>query len=466
MVVKGPLTSEQKQSLIASYHRHNRDVARAAAEVGVTMRTAYLWIGRFEEFGESGLAARSHARRGPYPARKASDAVAARVADLRRTGGALTVRRIAERLKAEGTTDIGKSSVAALLKKAGMNGRSDVAPPVRLPVPIFIPQGSLDLDRLGHDIRRGIDMDVRDRPLEAIRVLGGVVWGSLPRGQGSEIDRLLRDEQIGRLLLRSGLQLGHSLMNAGRWAQAAEYLRLVKDWVVEREAMQDRYDRHDMAVSLRRDDIVIECWEYLAIVLRETDRDAARASLDTAIARVQRPHRGLAPTDERRATGNLFRSRAKLRLRVSGGLDGGIEEDLQAGEGFLEETDDPGWHAGRHLTWAQLHHFRSRSMMPSDPSGARSQRDAMERAIARMLSVTETMDSPILRTKFYTDAVRLYVAHGMGAEVSQERTREAAAHCVRYGYAGQAHHLLNVSGIERWLPEELLSRLRPIARRT
>ena len=450
-----PLDIQQREALIAAYKQHGCNVGKAAREVGVSRRTAYLWISRFEMQGESGLQPRSHARKTHPQKRKAIDALVGRVRAVKEGDPALTARGIAERLGQEDGIEVNKSTVHAVLQALGISGRAIPAKPV----PLFLSPLAriLDVNALWHDMQAGIVLDVSDRPVEAVKVLWGAVWSPIRRAGGkTAVDRILRDERIGRVVLRSGLQLGHSLMNTGDWGQAAIFFRLVKDWIVEHETFGDRYDAQDLPVSLRYDDMLIECWLYLAIVLRDTNRREAQTSLDTAIFRMNTAYKPIVPTDHRRARGELHRGRANLLLRLSGGRNASIGEDLRIGAECLGPTDDPGWHAALHLTHAQLCHTRGLSVRSSDPAESVRQREAMVAAI-------DPLPSPILRTKFFTDAARLKLEWGMTGDVNRDQVREAARQSIRYGYGGQAQSLLAIAEHGDWLSEPEIVALRAVA---
>lgn len=93
--------------------------AEAAQAMGVSTRTVYKWLSRFRKEGHAGLRDRSsRPQRCPH-----ATAPERRQQVLARRKRRQTYRQIAEEL------DIGLSTVARLLKRAGLNRLSDLDPP-------------------------------------------------------------------------------------------------------------------------------------------------------------------------------------------------------------------------------------------------------------------------------------------------------------------------------------------------
>jgi transposase len=123
----GPISPERRRQLVAAYGRNGGNVAAAARETGVTIRTAHRWIGRFLRDGECGLRPRSHARKTGRANGPTDRAAIARVRYLHRRFPALTLRSLAAKVSAEGTA-ISKSSVHRALCGADGAAQPDVSP--------------------------------------------------------------------------------------------------------------------------------------------------------------------------------------------------------------------------------------------------------------------------------------------------------------------------------------------------
>jgi transposase-like protein len=452
-----PITDEQRQRLIAAYLRTGNMTA-AMREAGIkSPRTAYLWWHRYTEGGAAALQPRSHARK---TQQRVFDAIVEHICHLRRQEPHWGRRRIAIALtQFYGRQVASPGSVEAVLRRAGL--WEDATQPAAAPEPPVIPlwrRGAIDYDRLLETVQRGIRLDVQSEAQAAARVLYQEVWRPL-EDDPALWSRLLTTPQVGSWLLRSRLQLGHSLMNSGNWPLAAHYLRETIDWMLDhpigprQRAWEDGEPRW---ASLRRDDVWIECYQYLGIVLREEDLPTASAYMQTALPSIQRLYRPVVPGDGS-MLGNLERDLAKLQLRQRRLPEEEVRQHLRHAQRSAERSGSPGMLAATYMAWARLSHRLAQEAGEQEQGTRRQQREQMEQAIERALQLVEQEDSPILRTNFFVDAAQLF--HAQGMPIDGERVQWAAHYCLTYGYGNQAQELLAIPGIHAWLSEEIRRKL-------
>ncbi len=451
------ITAEQRWCLIAAYQRTGNMTA-AMREAGIqSPRTAYLWWHRYVEGGEAALHPRSHAR---HTQEMLPAPIVEQICQMRRQHPSWGRRQIANALTvAHGRQVASPAGVEAVLRRARL--WEQPSHPAAVPHPPGIPlwrRGALDLDRLLETVQRGIRLDVQSDARRAASVLYQEVWR--PLEEEPELwSRLLTTPHVGSWLLRSRLQLGHSLMNSGNWPLAAHVLQETIDWMQEhpigpgQRAWEDGEPRW---ASLRRDDIWIESFQYLGIVLREVNLPAASAYLHTALNRIQRQHHAVVPGDWS-MVGNLERDLAKLQLRMRRLPEEEIRQHLTNAEQSAETSGSPGMQAATHIAWARLHERLAREAGEEERGIRRREREQMEQAIERALHLVEQEDTPILQTIFLVDATQLSQAQGMPIEF--QRVQRAAQLCLTYGYGNQAQELLAIPGIHAWLSEEVLQKL-------
>jgi transposase len=452
-------TPAQRRRLIAAYQRGGNMTA-AMQEVGIrSPRTAYLWWHRFQQQGEAGLIPRSRARK---TQKTVPDEIAAQVCALRRGNPDWGRRRIARELATRhGASIVSPSGVEEVLRRAGLWVAADRPAPESAPAPIgagrrvAIP----DLDDLISRALEGIDLSLQCRSREAVAMLDGKVWSRL-EGDRHAWFALLDDPAVGDLFLRSRVQLGHSLMSVGQWRRAWLHLEETIGWLGRGtgDCDESTWQGPPLGVSLRRDDAWVECYQYLGIVLRDRDPALARSRVATVLAGIRSTSTGrLVPTNAELAAGNLERDLAKLLMRAGGVADGEVEAHLRVSRTSLEETGDHAMLAATDMAWADLHAARAAAVRGDDRPAWRHALDAMEAAVGRALVAIERLDSPLLQTDFFVDATRLSLAHGI--PIDETRLRKAAAQTLTNGYGGQARQLLDLPGVDRFLPEEEFARL-------
>jgi transposase-like protein len=456
------ITPEQRQRLIAAYQRTG-NMAAAMREAGIkSPRTAYLWWHRYTEGGAAALQPRSHAR---HTQQRLPDAVVEHICQLRRQEPHWGRRRIASALtQFYGRQVASPSSVEAVLGRAGL--WEPATQPTAAPQPPGIPfwlRGAIEYDRLLETVQKGIRLDVQGAARAATQVLYQQVWRPL-EDDPALWSRLLTTSQVGSWLLRSRLQLGHSLMNSGNWPLAARYLQETIDWMQEhpigprQRAWEEEEPRW---ASVRRDDVWIECYQYLGIVLREADLPTASAYMQTALTSVHHPHRPVVPGDES-MVGNLERDLAKLQLRLRRLPEEAVRQHLRNAQESAERSGSPGMQAATQMAWAQLHDRLAREAGGQEQGTRHQQHVQMEQAIERALHLVEQEDSPILQTIFFVDAAQLF--QGQGMPVDGQQVQRAARYCLTYGYGDQAQNLLAIPGIQTWLSEEVRRKLTSLSK--
>jgi hypothetical protein len=421
-------------------------------------RTAYLWWRRFQQAGQNGLVPRSRARK---TQRTVPADIAERACALRRTHPAWGRRKIAEELAVLSSRPVvSPAGVEAVLRRAGLwAGRiRPIAPQVGAPRDAVQRAIFRDLDQLIPSVIEGIDLSLRSRAEAAVAVLGAQVWDRLGKDRSAWF-RLLNDPSIGDLLLRSRIQLGHSLMSSGRWRAARDCLGETLAWLqhVGPAEGEPAWRGPPVAASLRRDDVWIECYQYLGIVLRDRSPALAWSYLASALAAIRSRSRTLVPTCPAVAIGNLERNLAKLGLRTGRVPDAEIEARLRSALNSLEETGDRPMVAATLMTWAKQHARRAERARGRETETWLSALESMEAATEQALAGISGLDTPMLQTDFLIDAAQLYLAHDL--PVDERGLRHAAANCLTYGYWGQARQIPALPNADRLLSAELIARL-------
>jgi hypothetical protein len=267
---------------------------------------------------------------------------------------------------------------------------------------------------------------------------------------------LLKTPKIGNWLLASLLHFGHSLMNSGRWPQAAHALQDLRDWMDALPVVLRQYAWEDepQMVSLRRDDVWIGCYQHLGLVRGKRDAKTGLGYLQTALSAINRPHHPVVPGNIA-LKGDLERDLAYLKLKLEDASQSEIRQHLLHAQQSAEASGSPGTQAFTQLAWARLYDRLARSAGEREQAERRRQRQHLEQSIEQALSLIEEEqeDRPMRQTICLVDAAQLFQAHGM--PLDKKQIQYAAQLCFTYGYGGQAQELLNVPGIEACLPEEM-----------
>jgi len=163
--------------------------------------------------------------------------------------------------------------------------------------------------------------------------------------------------ELGNWLLRSRVQLAHSLINAGRWRLAYAHLAAIARWMAEHPPGRQRRGQEDQIEDglLRRDEVWVETYQYLAIVCRDVEPLDAMGYLSTALARIGRRGPGaIQPIRPDVTIGNLQRDLAKVQLRQRRFDRQAVAEQLQQAQARLEQADEREMLAATHIARATL----------------------------------------------------------------------------------------------------------------
>jgi transposase len=462
----GPLTLAQRLTLVTAYQANGGNMAAAMRVAGIaSRRTAYRWWRRFEHAGAAGLQSRPRSRCMPGYVRKE---IAERVCRLRQIHQTWGRRRIAQTLaKEHGAVVVSPGGVEAALRRAGLwqqdNGRT------RTPVVSseLNSQRPIRLAAIMDALRRGLAADLAADAAEATRILTEEVWAPLQQAHAN-LRRVLRDPRIGGWLLRSWLQLGHSLMNTGEWERAQGVLWGLQQWLGEYEQDRSRneYEAPVEGWSLRWDDIWLECHQYLSIVLRDIDAKSSIGYLEMA-------RRSLQFTDRRRreslnpvgAEANIERDLAKQQLRAlhlarhnAPMVIREIQSSLDRSHELLSSPPgSAGMLAATLVTKATLYAKLAESVTSDDKQERTRHLSAMEQTLHRAFDVARQESSPILETYVVLHAAQLTLPQGM-MSLSAE-LRRVARTILAFGYGGQAQQLLCLPGVRKILPHDLFERI-------
>jgi transposase len=447
-------STDRRSVFIAAWQSHG-NVRRAMREAGVgSPTTAYRWIDAYKQGGHDdwqGDASES-------PPRVATE-VADQIVALRQRHPTWGKSRIASKLADQhGEPVVSPTGVRSVLRHAGLW----VPPKLHL-----VPGATSDTSHLDHELllletQRGIQLDLFNRPGDAITHLHDAVWAPLLRDPAA-IPPLLQNPVLGSWLLRGALQLAHALIETGRWGSARWYLELVDDWLRRDEARpslrQAEYQtagdqwitehgtawqndgaQHDTAgwVSLRQDDIWLETQQYLGIVLRDGVGEAAVEALIAARETLRgETARSISPHRSEHYLGVIEHDLARLRLR-RGYPARAVLRDMRRAEALLEERGNETMLASAAITRAKaltlIHQERGRTV------------PAVDRVTTAVQSAFElAASSPVVSTRVRVaiEGTELLASRGDIGDEDRDRVADAARLAIDLGLAVQARKLLD-----------------------
>jgi putative transposase len=148
------LLMDQRVQFIADYQRDEFEVAELARRYGISRKTAYKWIDRYDASGPGGLVDRSH--RPAHSPHATSETIVAALLGVRRlhpTWGAKKLLKIVARREPTWTLPA-RSTVCDLLGRAGLvtttRRRAVPAHPGHALIPMTAPNGTWTADFKGH----------------------------------------------------------------------------------------------------------------------------------------------------------------------------------------------------------------------------------------------------------------------------------------------------------------------------
>ncbi len=297
-----PVDRTRQKLAFAESHAAHGNVRRAMRDAEVASpTTAYRWLALMRTHGHRWTAIPS-----PRPraiSQEIEDA-AISLAEAHPHWGKSRIARELARL-IEGAS-ISPNGVRTLLLEAGLWHDQLSATGSALLTPI-------DHDELLQSIQRGLALDLFGQPLPAVHVLNATLW-QIVLDSPDVMLRLLQDAALGSWCMRGILQLGHALIDSGRWRSAAIRLTWLDRWLGSDESRPSRaqlayvdvgpwlmhlpgltWRRHDWKAlevtppgvfgtySLHHDDIWLETQQYLALIDRARPGSASIDRLDNAL---------------------------------------------------------------------------------------------------------------------------------------------------------------------------------------
>jgi len=479
---------ERLGQFLAAYKR-TQNVSAAMRDAGLTSRsTAYRWLGWYREDSPAFPVPRTRARR----TKRTSQAIKDEIVDIRQACPTWGRRRIANEItRRHGRQVVSPVQVMRVLEARGLwRGTREVA------LTGWTETAKLDTDRLLSACQRGIQLDMHDQALDAVRVLRGDVWdriGTDPARQAT----LLREPLLGSWLLRSLVHLGHALIVTGHWFSALVYLEAARHWLrtlpSDRRQVAFEEDAQWVSngpgtpwtslaigvrdpqprpwVSLRRDDVWVECCQYLGVVLRDDPAwggaEALRQGLD-----VFRPgsRRQVNPRYPANPRGTLEHDLGKLKLRTGTFPAHEVERHLAEAEDQMRIAQTQGaWGHGMLATIAiarSLLHGRVSTFHPVRSTGWARELDQMAAQTMTAIAHAERDGTPVIGVTVVFEAASLLLGADMVNEFDRSHLRQAAELCATNGYAGQARELLAIPGIHRHLPDETRASLAGLVAKT
>lgn len=452
-----PITEKQKRILVTVYQRTG-NMAGAMREAGISSsRTAYLWWHRFVEEGEAGLAPRSHARK---TQRTIAEGIVGTVRQLRQVHPTWGRRRIAEMVASlYGNHVVSPAGVEAVLRRAQLweaafEAQEIVGDP-GIPTIGWMEHGYIDEKALVSLIQQGLTISQRSDAEGTRQLFQNQLW-TPQRDRRGLWEMISRSPKIGQWLLRSRVALAHSLMNTGRWEQAAVVLAENLTWMREHESwLRHQRWEEELAFNLRWEDAWVESLQYLGIVLQETDYQRAQAYLSTALIGLDRKWRPVVPKTPAAMLSNVRRDIASLKIKNGLVFGREIERELEEIVSGVEAAHlVPGKLAGIGILWAKLYGRRARSVSAESDMARLHELERMEQAVEQTLALVQLDPSPMLQANFIADAAQIYQEHGM--HLDGQLLRQAAHSCLAYGYRREAGQLIGLPAIGQFLSEEEL----------
>lgn len=473
---------ERLARFLAAYEQA-QNVSAAMREVDLTSRsTAYRWLRWRREDSPAPPRPRTRARR----TKRTPQAVKDEVVDVRQEHPVWGRRLIANELtRRHGHQVVSPANVERILTQRGLwrTGQG-------IALTGWTETARLDIDRLLEACQRGIQLDVHNQVLEAVRVLEGEVWNRI----GPDYKRhtaLLQTTVLGSWLLRSLVHLGHALITVGRWYSAWGYLEVARHWLqtLPSDRLQVAFEEsaqwisdgpgtpwirmaHGVRdpfsrpwVSLRRDDVWIECCQYLGVVLRDDPKwgglEALRQGLEVFDSKSRRRVNPRYPANPR---GTLEHDLGRLMLRMGNTYQAReIERHLAEAEDQMRIAQTQGaWGHGMLAAIAIARSLLHRQVSSRNPVGSTTWASELERMAAQAMSGiahAERDGTPIIGVTVVFEATGLLLSAGMANELDRTRLHRAVEICVTNGYAGQARELLVAPGIEQHVSPEALARL-------
>lgn len=488
---------ERRQRFRVAYERTG-NVSQAMREAGITSRsTAYRWLRYRREDGPGDLRPRSRARR----TKRIPEAIKDELVDLRHETPTWGRRRLADTLQLRhGRSLVSPAGVERVLDERGLwrgwNGDVAWGGTIRNPVGLtgWTATARLDTDRLLADCQRGVQLDGHCQAPAAVATLEEL-WARIGSDHARR-EALLRTPGLGSWLLRSLVHLGHALIVTGRWFPAWCALEEAKHWLetlpTERRQLAYEEDapwgsaavgtpwtalsfssvRPDLYLaSLRRDDVWLECCQYLGVVLRDDPKQRGIEALADALrAFTTWSHREPEPCWPDNRRGTLEHDFARLKLRNGRFPDADIAAHLHHATGQIRHAQTRGapghgMLAAIEITRAMYHHGAAARRQVGSAAWAR-ELERMADALAAGVAHGEREFDPVIGVTTLVEATGMLLDAGMASEVDRARLHRATTTCLRNGYAGQARELLAIPGIDRHLPEPTRHRLRGLVAET
>lgn len=472
---------ERLARFLAAYER-TQNVSAAMREVDLTSRsTAYRWLRWYREDSPVPPRPRTRARR----TKRTAEAVKDEIVDVREEHPLWGRRQITTELtRRHGRQIVSPASVERILRQRGLwrTGQG-------IALTGWTETARLDTDRLLEACQRGIQLDVHNQVLGAVSVLEEEVWHRIGPDPARHA-ALLQTPVLGSWLLRSLVHLGHALITIGRSYSAWEYLEAARHWlqtlpsswrqVAFQESAQWISDgpgtpwirmAHGVRdplprpwVSLRRDDVWIECCQYLGVVLRDDPKWGGLAALRQGLEVFDsRSRRQVTPRYPANPRGTLEHDLGRLMLRMGNYQASEIERHLTEAEDQMCIAQTQGaWGHGMLATIAIARSLLYRHVSTLTPVGSTGWARELERMAATTMSAIDHAErdgTPIIGVTVVFEAAGLLLSAGMANDLDRARLYQAADICTTNGYAGQARELLAIPGIKHHVSPEALAQL-------
>jgi transposase len=467
--------ASQKAVFTFSIAAHG-NVRRAMREAGLNSPvTAYRWLDLYRQHGPDWFT------RPPRKTRSVAYEIVDQIVQVSEQhphwGKARIARELANRY---GTPVVSGNGVQSVMREAGL--WLPVSPTGGSP-----PGFPVDQNRLLAAVRHGIRLDLFGEPRRAAEILDRELWQPLmhdPTG----VRALLREPELGSWLQRGLLQLGHALIDAGRWRSAHVRLVMLDQWLEDDDSLPParqrsyqeqgrwyavvggdawRVSQIDLSVdspvplesvSLRQADVWLETQQYLALVLRErpgVESVERLAAASLAIDRGEPWH--ISPERRQHYQGVISHDLAAAQLRSGWALPT-IQNHLDRAIDDLLASRNVGMAASAFAHGAQLHGLAARR----EPRRATLHVDRAQQACDRALELVARDPSPVLKANIWTRVTRTMLEFRDVTVEDRARIEATANLAIASGLGHRARRLLQDPGL-RLLLDDYVTELERVA---
>jgi len=436
-------------------------VRRAMREAGLrSPTTAYEWLKAYRILGPDWM---SRPRRNPkaIPNDIVDEVVALSEAQPH-WGKARIARELAN---LHGRSVVSANGVRSVLIDAGLWKPIELRHRVDDGTPV-------DEERVLRQVLRGIRIDLYGDPRTAAVTLQQALREIVER-DARTVHNLFREPELGSWLQRGMLQLGHALIDAGRWRSALAWLSLLDGWLADDESLpsarQRRYqelgrwyvgDGDDQwqaanqelaapdgsvmeSVSLRQADVWLETQQYLALLSRDQQGTATVERLAEAHRVIDRELPWyVTPWKRQHYRGIITHDLAVAEIQAGWPVPV-ILNHLRSADEDLAASGNVGMTASAWSNIARAHVLDA----TREPHRRRHHHNLAHAAANRAIDLVAGDRSPVLRANIWTDTTLTAATIGSLEQVDRERIHSVATLAIAHGMGRMARRLIDTPAL-------------------